>query len=122
MSSDLAFLPSSAYHVPWYSIQDFGPLLIMPNSRLWPAMPRLIVMSTAVGSLALSPSAWSETPCESSAFAVGSVMLSGSPWIWSPTSAVNDALVTVAILASLSFTIWSADMPGRERRRGRVLR
>ncbi len=68
-------------------------------------------MSTAVGSLALAPSAWSEMPCESSAFAVGSVIFSVSPWTWSPKSTVNDALVTVAIRASLSFTIWSADMP-----------
>ena len=74
-------------------------------------MPRLIVMSTAVGSLALAPSAWSVTPCESSALAVGSVIFAVSPWTWSPKSAVNEALFTVAILASLSLTIWSADWP-----------
>ena len=55
LSSALAFLASSAYQEPWYSSHDFLPSLIMPNSRFWPAMPRLIVMSTAVGSLALAP-------------------------------------------------------------------
>ena len=110
-SSALEFSASSAYQVPWYSSQDFLPSLIMLKSRFCPAMPRLMVMFTAVGSLALAPSAWNVTPCESSALAVGSVIFAVSPWTLSARSAVNAALFTVAILASLSLTIWSADWP-----------
>ena len=110
-SSAFEFLVSSAYQVPWYSIHDFSPSLIMPNSRFCPAMPRLIVMFTAVGSLPLEPSAWKVTPSESSAFAVGSVIFAVSPSICRATSATNEALSTVAILASLSLTIWSAGGP-----------
>ena len=86
----------------------------MPKSSVWPAMPRLIVMSTTgpvLSALALLPWALTVTPCERSALAVGSVILLVSPWICKPKSAVNAALFTVAILASLSLTIWSADWP-----------
>src|SRR5450759_1844693 len=74
-------------------------------------MPTLIFMSEAIGSVALLPSACSETRWESIAFCVGSVILFGSPWTSRPMSTVKDALLSCAILASLSLTTWSTDTP-----------
>src|SRR5665647_994344 len=74
-------------------------------------MPMLIFMSEAIGAVALLPSMCSEMPWESIAFCVGSVILFGSPWTSRPMSAVKDALLICAILASLSLTTWSAATP-----------
>ncbi len=112
--SALAFLLSTLYQVPWYSTHALVPSAFMPNSSVWPAMPTFIVMSAAVGSFALLPVALKVMPWESSALAVGSVILLVSPCICMAKSAVNEALLTAAILASLSLTIWSADLPSDE--------
>ncbi len=104
-------MASTLYHLSWYCTQDSVPCVIIPSSSVCPEMPRLIVMSTAVGSLELLPSAWTVMPLPSSAWAVGSVILLVSPWTPTLTSATKEALVTCAILASLSFTTWSAETP-----------
>src|SRR5665648_55470 len=107
----LEFFWSTAYHLPLYSTHALSPCAIIPKSRVCPAMPTLIFMSEAIGSVALLPSACSETPWESNAFCVGSVILLGSPWTSRPMSTVKDALLSSAILASLSLTTWSTDTP-----------
>src|SRR5665811_767208 len=107
----LEFFWSTAYHLPLYSTHALSPCAIIPKSRVCPAMPTLIFMSEAIGSVALLPSACSETRWESIAFCVGSVILFGSPWTSRPMSTVKDALLSCAILASLSLTTWSTDTP-----------